>query len=149
MGFSGWRTLIPLQFMCVGPVTATLLERSMATMSVPRYTPTHNKLLMSSETFLPRCPHFSSPTCSSFHLSHLQLGGQCQCKAAVTGRHCADCLPGWYSLQASDPKGCIRCNCSDIGVINTSTGGVPGCNQHTGQCRCKPHVTGRQSTDTP
>ncbi|XP_053172998.1 usherin [Scomber japonicus] len=71
-----------------------------------------------------------------------QLGGQCQCKAAVTGRRCADCLPGWYSLQASDPKGCIRCNCSDFGVVNTSTAGVRSCNQHTGQCRCKPHVTG-------
>ncbi|KAM7423873.1 hypothetical protein PAMA_000303 [Pampus argenteus] len=71
-----------------------------------------------------------------------QIGGQCQCKAAVTGRRCADCLPGWYGLRASNPKGCIRCNCSDIGVISTSPVGVPSCNQDTGQCRCKPHVTG-------
>ncbi|KAM7406312.1 hypothetical protein PAMP_000697 [Pampus punctatissimus] len=70
-----------------------------------------------------------------------QIGGQCQCKAAVTGRRCADCLPGWYGLRASNPQGCIRCNCSDIGVISTSTVGVPSCNEDTGQCRCKPHVT--------
>uniref|UniRef100_A0A4W6FW95 Usherin n=1 Tax=Lates calcarifer TaxID=8187 RepID=A0A4W6FW95_LATCA len=71
-----------------------------------------------------------------------QVGGQCQCKAAVTGRRCADCLPGWYGLKASNPNGCIRCNCSDIGVISTSTEAVSTCNQDTGQCRCKPHVTG-------
>ncbi|XP_070762485.1 usherin [Enoplosus armatus] len=71
-----------------------------------------------------------------------QVGGQCQCKVAVTGRRCADCLPGWYGLKASNPNGCIRCNCSDIGIISTSTGGVPSCDQDTGHCQCKPHVTG-------
>ncbi|XP_030271338.1 usherin [Sparus aurata] len=71
-----------------------------------------------------------------------QVGGQCQCKVAVTGRQCADCLPGWYGLKASNPDGCIHCNCSDIGIISISTGGVPSCNQDTGQCQCKPHVRG-------
>nr|XP_046239587.1 usherin [Scatophagus argus] len=71
-----------------------------------------------------------------------QVGGQCQCKEAVTGRRCADCLPGWYGLKASNPNGCIHCNCSDVGTISTSTGGVPICNQATGQCQCKPNVTG-------
>ncbi|KAM9366692.1 usherin [Symphorus nematophorus] len=69
-----------------------------------------------------------------------QVGGQCQCKVAVTGRQCADCLPGWYGLKASNPNGCIRCNCSDIGVISNST--ASSCNQDTGQCQCKSHVTG-------
>ncbi|XP_071778073.2 usherin [Centroberyx gerrardi] len=71
-----------------------------------------------------------------------QVGGQCRCKAAVTGRQCADCLPGWYGLQAWRPRGCVRCNCSDIGVIGTSGGRDPSCDQGTGQCQCKPHVTG-------
>ncbi|XP_059204973.1 usherin [Centropristis striata] len=71
-----------------------------------------------------------------------QVGGQCQCKAAVTGRRCSDCLPGWYGLKASNPDGCTRCNCSDIGIISTSSEGVPRCNQDTGMCLCKPHVTG-------
>ncbi|XP_029354432.1 usherin [Echeneis naucrates] len=70
-----------------------------------------------------------------------QLGGQCQCKVTATGRRCSDCLPGWYGLKASDPNGCIRCNCSDIGIISMLTA-VPSCNQVTGQCECKPHVTG-------
>uniref|UniRef100_A0A3B4TAI5 Usherin n=1 Tax=Seriola dumerili TaxID=41447 RepID=A0A3B4TAI5_SERDU len=71
-----------------------------------------------------------------------QVGGQCQCKVAATGRRCADCLPGWYGLKASDPNGCIRCKCSDIGIISMSTAAIPSCNQDTGQCQCKPHVTG-------
>ncbi|XP_029281914.1 LOW QUALITY PROTEIN: usherin [Cottoperca gobio] len=71
-----------------------------------------------------------------------QVGGQCQCKVAVTGRRCADCLPGWYGLKASNPNGCTRCNCSDTGIISNSTEGVPSCNQDTGLCQCKLHVTG-------
>ncbi|XP_068431767.1 usherin [Clinocottus analis] len=70
-----------------------------------------------------------------------QAGGQCQCKVAVTGERCIDCLPGWYGLQASNPNGCTRCNCSEIGSISNPTG-VPNCNQNTGLCQCKPHVTG-------
>ncbi|XP_078016774.1 usherin [Epinephelus lanceolatus] len=71
-----------------------------------------------------------------------QVGGQCTCKAAVTGRRCEECLPGWYGLKASNPNGCTRCNCSDIGIVSTSTEGVPSCHQDTGLCQCKPHVTG-------
>ncbi|AWP01780.1 putative usherin-like [Scophthalmus maximus] len=71
-----------------------------------------------------------------------QVGGQCRCKVAVTGRRCAGCLPGWYGLTASNPNGCIRCNCSDSGIVSISAAAVPSCSQDTGQCQCKPHVTG-------
>ncbi|XP_068597953.1 usherin [Brachionichthys hirsutus] len=71
-----------------------------------------------------------------------QVGGQCQCKVAAAGRQCADCLLGWYGLKATNPNGCIRCSCSDTGSISSSAGGVPSCDQDTGQCQCKPHVTG-------
>ncbi|XP_061735051.1 usherin isoform X2 [Nerophis ophidion] len=71
-----------------------------------------------------------------------QVGGHCPCKTAVRGRRCANCLPGWHGLQASNPEGCRRCNCSDLGTVNSSTGSGPSCNQQTGQCRCKAHVTG-------
>uniref|UniRef100_UPI0037E7E888 usherin n=1 Tax=Semicossyphus pulcher TaxID=241346 RepID=UPI0037E7E888 len=70
-----------------------------------------------------------------------QVGGQCRCKAAVTGHRCAECLPGWFGLKASNPEGCERCNCSDSGIISTSAGD-PTCNPDTGQCQCKPYVTG-------
>ncbi|XP_072320975.1 usherin [Eucyclogobius newberryi] len=68
-----------------------------------------------------------------------QVGGQCPCKHAVTGRQCTDCLPGWYGLDSSNPTGCIQCNCSETGTM--SDRGL-GCNELTGQCPCKPHVTG-------
>ncbi|KAK5614360.1 hypothetical protein CRENBAI_001943 [Crenichthys baileyi] len=72
-----------------------------------------------------------------------QIGGQCNCKAAVTGRNCSYCLPGWYGLSAPNPNGCTSCNCSDQGTVSTSsTGAVSICNQYTGQCQCKLHVTG-------
>ncbi|KAF6731117.1 Usherin, partial [Oryzias melastigma] len=71
-----------------------------------------------------------------------QIGGQCRCKVTVTGRQCTECLPGWYGLDSSDPKGCISCNCSDLGTVSTTSGEVPSCDQNTGQCQCKPHVTG-------
>lgn len=41
VGFSGWSNLIPLQLMSVSLATVTLLEQSTATLSAPRYTPTH------------------------------------------------------------------------------------------------------------
>lgn len=84
----------------------------------------------------------------SFFVSHPQVGGQCQCKAGTTGRRCADCLPGWYGLEASNVNGCVHCNCSDIGTISNSTGAVLNCNQDTGQCQCKPHVTGETTNST-
>ncbi|XP_074522167.1 usherin [Halichoeres trimaculatus] len=71
-----------------------------------------------------------------------QVGGQCPCKAAVTGRRCSECLPGWFGLTASNPNGCERCNCSDRGIISNSTEGEPRCNKDSGQCQCKPHITG-------
>lgn len=88
---------------------------------------------------------FPSMPMSLFSVSHLQVGGQCQCKFAVAGRQCAACLPGWYGLEASNPNGCIRCNCSDVGIISISSG-FPGCHQDTGQCQCKAHVTGKQTS---
>ncbi|XP_010791101.1 usherin [Notothenia coriiceps] len=71
-----------------------------------------------------------------------EAGGQCQCKVAVTGRRCTDCLSGWYGLTASNPNGCTRCNCSDLGIINNATEGDHSCNPYTGLCQCKLHVTG-------
>ncbi|KAJ3593676.1 hypothetical protein NHX12_006010, partial [Muraenolepis orangiensis] len=78
-----------------------------------------------------------------------QVGGQCRCEAAVTGRQCADCLPGWFDLQAWRPQGCVRCNCSEAGVAREPPReGVAACDQHTGQCHCKPHVTVRTVSRT-
>ncbi|XP_030233283.1 usherin [Gadus morhua] len=71
-----------------------------------------------------------------------QMGGACRCKAAVTGRQCAGCLPGWFDLQAWRPQGCVRCNCSEAGITRGPHGALAPCHQLSGQCHCKPHVTG-------
>lgn len=86
-----------------------------------------------------KCPVSLDPSLSVSH----KIGGQCNCKAAVTGRQCDRCLPGWYGLSATNPDGCTSCNCSDQGTMSPSTEAVFICNQDTGQCQCKPHVTGK------
>lgn len=144
---SGWKSLIQLQLKCVSLVIATLLEQSMAAECAPRYTNAFSvvqqivmEILKKSLTW------FLLIFLSSTYVCLLKVGGQCPCKDAVTGRQCSDCLPGWFGLSASNPNGCMPCNCSDLGVIKTSTGAIFSCNQHTGQCQCKPHVTGKPLT---
>lgn len=153
--FSGWRNLIPLQGICVNLATVTLLEQSTAARSAPRYTQ-HKQQTGGDEWVL----HFNYvistfsgwlkiflflPVPLLFFISAVQAGGQCQCKVAVTGRRCTDCLSGWYGLTASNPNGCTRCNCSDHGIINNATEGDHSCNPYTGLCQCKLHVTGKQT----
>lgn len=143
VAFSGWKTLIPRPWMCVGNVTVTLLELSMEARHVHRYT-LHNMHTYNLFKF-DVCFFLSLPP-DSFYLCFIfQVGGQCRCKIAVTGRQCSQCLPGWYGLEASNPEGCTGCNCTDVGIASNSSG-VPTCNQDTGQCRCKAHVIGRKTS---
>ncbi|XP_076463865.1 usherin-like [Babylonia areolata] len=69
-----------------------------------------------------------------------KVGGQCPCKANVTGRACNQCSVGTYSLQEDSEEGCIPCGCNLEGAVN----GNPACNQVTGQCFCKQNVQGKQ-----
>nr|XP_032803561.1 usherin [Petromyzon marinus] len=66
------------------------------------------------------------------------VGGQCRCKPFVTGRRCDACRPGYYDLRASSTDGCTPCGCHVAGT----RGGDPDCEEHSGQCRCKPNVRG-------
>lgn len=142
VGFSGWRGLIPLRLMCVSHVTVISLEQLTAASYVLRSSQSQSNHCKFGVALLGGSS-FINPVFSFFVLvSHLQVGGQCQCKVAVTGRQCENCLPGWSGLKASNPNGCIRCNCSEVGTINTSAG-APSCDQKTGQCQCKANVTGK------
>lgn len=40
----------------------------------------------------------------------------CQCKLHVEGEHCNRCSPGYFSLNANNPDGCLKCFCSGVGV---------------------------------
>ena len=53
-------------------------------------------------------------------------------------RDCDQCEPEHYGLSESDPYGCKPCECDIGGAIDNH------CDVITGQCRCRPHVEGRQ-----
>ncbi|KAL4655456.1 laminin subunit alpha-5 isoform X1 [Arapaima gigas] len=62
------------------------------------------------------------------------LTGVCQgCMHNTAGPHCEVCAPGFYG-DAITTKNCTRCNCSPCGTAS--------CDPQTGQCHCKPGVTG-------
>ncbi|XP_072557894.1 laminin subunit alpha-5 isoform X1 [Paramormyrops kingsleyae] len=64
------------------------------------------------------------------------LAGVCRgCMHSTAGAHCETCAPGFHG-DAIDSKNCTRCSCSPCGTAS--------CDPHTGQCHCKPGVTGAQ-----
>uniref|UniRef100_A0AAV2LXJ7 Laminin subunit alpha-5 n=1 Tax=Knipowitschia caucasica TaxID=637954 RepID=A0AAV2LXJ7_KNICA len=63
------------------------------------------------------------------------LTGECLgCMHNSAGPHCELCAPGYYG-DAIHAQNCTKCSCSPCGTDS--------CDPHTGQCRCKPGVTGR------
>lgn len=64
--------------------------------------------------------------------------GKCHCKQNVHGRQCNVCKDGYWNLDTNNPEGCEQCTCNILGTYNNS-----GCNMHTGECTCKPLVTGK------
>ncbi|XP_043919018.1 agrin isoform X3 [Protopterus annectens] len=72
--------------------------------------------------------------------------GQCSCKPGVGGLKCARCEPGFWDFRriATDGKsGCTPCNCVSVGSIRDD------CDQMTGQCSCRPGVTGMKCNQCP
>ncbi|XP_072512537.1 laminin subunit alpha-5 isoform X2 [Salminus brasiliensis] len=62
------------------------------------------------------------------------ITGECQgCMHNTAGPHCEICAPGFYG-DAITAKNCTKCNCSPCGTAS--------CDPHTGQCHCKPGVSG-------
>ncbi|KAL4655406.1 laminin subunit beta-2-like isoform X1 [Arapaima gigas] len=67
------------------------------------------------------------------------IAGQCRCKQNVKGVRCDYCKEGFFGLSQNDPLGCQPCNCDPRGTVFL---GSP-CDQISGDCFCKRHVTGR------
>lgn len=63
--------------------------------------------------------------------------GECVCKRYVTGRDCDTCLPEHWGLSENNRDGCKPCDCDVGGSYDNS------CDIHSGQCKCRPHATGR------
>ncbi|XP_058446853.1 laminin subunit alpha-1 isoform X1 [Malaya genurostris] len=64
--------------------------------------------------------------------------GQCACKLGSRGVKCDQCAEEFFGLSDEYPGGCEACNCHIQGSVKRI------CNQHSGQCVCKPFVEGRQ-----
>ncbi|XP_071512701.1 laminin subunit gamma-1 isoform X2 [Panulirus ornatus] len=69
--------------------------------------------------------------------------GEClKCIYNTGGFYCDQCLSGFYGDALALPKGdCSPCHCNSYGTV-AERYGPPVCDQVTGQCQCKPHVTG-------
>ncbi|KAG7171849.1 Laminin subunit gamma-1-like 1 [Homarus americanus] len=69
--------------------------------------------------------------------------GEClKCIYHTGGFYCDQCLSGFYGDALALPKGdCRPCRCNSYGTL-AERYGPPVCDQVTGQCQCKPHVTG-------
>ncbi|XP_064094479.1 laminin subunit alpha-like isoform X2 [Macrobrachium nipponense] len=71
-----------------------------------------------------------------------QKSGQCFCKPGVRSRRCNECRDGTYNLRDDNMFGCTSCGCNLGGSVDNT------CDKETGQCRCRPRVTG-QHCDEP
>lgn len=73
------------------------------------------------------------------------ITGECKkCIYHTGGPHCEQCLPGYYGDALAIPKDgdiCKPCLCDPLGTEKSGDGPLL-CNQVTGQCHCKPNVTG-------
>ncbi|KAI1731321.1 laminin EGF domain-containing protein [Ditylenchus destructor] len=67
-------------------------------------------------------------------------GELCICRENVIGRTCSQCKPTFWDLQAYHDKGCVDCNCNKTGTLSL----LNSCDQHSGQCTCKRHVSGQK-----
>ncbi|KAL5963072.1 Netrin-A [Taenia solium] len=88
--------------------------------------------------------HSNSCTFSQhlYLLSKKVSGGVCEdCRHHTTGEKCHQCIEGYYrdwTKPVSHPRVCLKCQCHPIGSI-----GNRPCDRKTGQCHCKPGVTGQ------
>jgi hypothetical protein len=58
-------------------------------------------------------------------------------KFEVNGYNCASCGPNQWGFNQCN--GCYDCECDTIGTVQASA----SCDLKTGQCTCKPGITGR------
>ncbi|XP_059617833.1 laminin subunit alpha lam-3 [Phlebotomus argentipes] len=62
----------------------------------------------------------------------------CICKPGYTGLRCERCLSGFFGTPDDDEGFCEACECNLEGIISSE------CDEKTGQCNCRPGITGRR-----
>lgn len=60
----------------------------------------------------------------------------CICKPGYTGRLCEACEKGYFGFPHLEDGRCESCGCNREGSVSDE------CDSWTGQCRCKPGITG-------
>ena len=123
-------------------------------MHAHRHTHRHMHAHIHTRMFL--CPACScDPVGSVSELCDPELG-RCDCLPNVAGPNCSTCEPNFWGL--TDDRGCTPCSCNEIGTqgnvsnkvyIYTNARIFLGssslqCDEVTGECQCKPGVTGSQ-----
>lgn len=68
------------------------------------------------------------------------MGVCINCTHNTIGDSCEQCEPMFYDSNVDSPNECQPCDCDLSGVINSSL----TCERGTGNCACKPLVTGRR-----
>lgn len=69
------------------------------------------------------------------------LSGECICKPNVIGSKCNSCMEGFYMSNSSIVDGCQPCDCNPGGSSSIL------CDMNSGQCFCRPGLTGRTCSD--
>lgn len=62
----------------------------------------------------------------------------CLCKTGYTGALCDKCSLGFFGKTDGIYGKCNECDCDSDGIVSNE------CDELTGQCNCKPGVTGRR-----
>lgn len=63
---------------------------------------------------------------------------RCICKEGYTGNLCDRCIGGFFGFPHLPNGHCDSCDCNLEGIVSDE------CDELTGQCNCKPGVTGRR-----
>uniref|UniRef100_A0A2K6FCC1 Laminin subunit alpha 3 n=1 Tax=Propithecus coquereli TaxID=379532 RepID=A0A2K6FCC1_PROCO len=86
--------------------------------------------------------HYGFPRCKPCNCGRRlceEMTGQCLCPPHTVRPQCEACEAHSFSFHPL--AGCEGCNCSRRGTVGAAT---PQCDRDSGQCRCKPRITGRQ-----
>lgn len=62
----------------------------------------------------------------------------CICRPGYTGDLCDRCSSGYFGVPDTDGGYCTECDCDPNGIASTECDGL------SGQCHCKPNITGRR-----